>query len=195
MRRSAGRARRLAPGCLGSGRFARAACVLLLALSTLPALSSLPALAIPAAAQVNVRYVAPERFTDAENRFTSGQPLRVTLAEMTRILEDLGRSRLQPGEILDLAALDIDLAGFEQPSAALPTGLRVVRDATPPRIRLAYTLRQGRRVLAQGEDVVTDINFLLTSNPRFSSGALYYERAVLRDWFARRFPEGRPARD
>ncbi|KAB1071622.1 DUF3016 domain-containing protein [Methylobacterium planeticum] len=141
--------------------------------------------------QVNVRYVAPERFTDAENRFGSGQSLRATLAEMTRILQDLGRRRLLPSETLDLSILDIDLAGFEQPGAILPTGLRVVRDATPPRIRLAYTLRRGRRVLAQGEDIVTDINFLLTSNPRFSSGPLYYERAVLRDWFARSFPEGR----
>ena len=38
-------------------------------------------------------------------------------------------------------------------------------------------------------DTVTDINFLLTSNPRFSTGGLYYERQILRDWFARRFPE------
>lgn len=36
---------------------------------------------------------------------------------------------------------------------------------------------------------MTDINFLLTSNPRFSTGGLYYERQILRDWFARRFPE------
>ena len=46
-------------------------------------------------------------------------------------------------------------------------------DATPPRIRLAYSLRRGGRVVAQGEDTVTAINFLLTSNPRFSTGGLY----------------------
>ncbi|WP_336487754.1 DUF3016 domain-containing protein [Methylobacterium nigriterrae] len=148
----------------------------------------LPGLAGPAAAQVRVLYVAPERFTDAENRIASGQPLRATLAEMTRILEDLGRRRLGSGESLEITVLDIDLAGFEEPGPRIPTVLRVVRDSSPPRIRLAYVLRRGGRVLARGEETLTDINFLLNSNPRFSSGPLYYERALLRDWFARRFP-------
>ena len=102
---------------------------------------------------------------------------------------DLGAARLRPDERLDITVLDVDLAGFDRPGFATPTGLRVVTDATPPRIRLAYSLRRGGRVVAQGEDTVTDINFLLTSNPRFSTGGLYYERQILRDWFARRFPE------
>lgn len=150
-------------------------------------LSALLLAAAPAAAQpVSVRYVAPERFTDAENRFGSGQSLRVTLSEMTRIFEELGR-RLPPGDNLAVSVLDIDLAGYERPAAALPQSVRVVQDFTPPRIRLAYTLRRNGRVAAQGEEIVTDINFMLTANPRFSSGGLYYERAVLRDWFVRRF--------
>lgn len=152
--------------------------------------SAVPARAQPAAqAQVTVRYAAPEQFTDAENRFGSGQPLRVTLAELTRIFTDLGTARLRPDERLDITVLDVDLAGFDRPGFATPTGLRVVTDATPPRIRLAYSLRRGGRAVAQGADTVTDINFLLTSNPRFSTGGLYYERQILRDWFARRFPE------
>jgi hypothetical protein len=147
-----------------------------------------PLAAGPAAAEVQVRYAAPERFTDAENRFGSGQPLRITLAELTRIFRDLGAARLRPGERLDITVLDVDLAGIERPGFAAPTGPRVVTDATPPRIRLAYTMRRGGGIVAQGEDTVTDINFLLTSNPRFSTGGLYYERQILRDWFARRFP-------
>ena len=142
----------------------------------------------PATAQVRVRFVAPERFTDAENRYGSGQPLRATLAEMTRILEDLGRSCLRAGESLDITVLDIDLAGIDRPGFGAPSGIRVVTDASPPRIRLAYVLRRGGRVIAQAEDSITDINFLLTSNPRFASGGLYYERRLLQDWFARRFP-------
>lgn len=143
----------------------------------------------PAAAQqVAVRYVAPERFTDAENRFGSGQTLRVTLAEMTRIFEESGRWHLAPGDALAVTVLDIDLAGFERPSFSAPQGVRVVTDAAPPRIRLAYALRRGGRVTARGAETLTDINFLLTANPRFATGGLYYERALVRDWFARRFP-------
>ena len=144
--------------------------------------------AAPASADVQVRYAAPERYTDAENRFASGQPLRVTLTELTRIFQDLGSPRLRPGERLDVTVLDIDLAGFDRPGFSTPTGIRVVTDATPPRIRFTYALRRGGRIIAQGEETVTDINFLLTSNPRFSTGGLYYERQLLRDWFARRFP-------
>ncbi|TXM76434.1 DUF3016 domain-containing protein [Methylobacterium sp. WL12] len=147
------------------------------------------ALAGPAVAEVGVRYVAPERFTDAEDRWgASGRSLRTTLAEMTRIFQELGSRRLGPDESLDVTVLDIDLAGYEQPGFGTPGGLRVVQDSTPPRIRFAYALRRGRRVVASGEDTATDINFMLTANPRFATGGLYYERAVLRDWFARRFP-------
>lgn len=153
----------------------------------LAALSGL-AFAGPATAEVGVRYMAPERFTDAEDRWGSGPSLRITLAEMTRILEELGDRRLGAGERLDITVLDIDLAGYERPGFGTPNGVRVVQDSTPPRIRLAYVLRRGNRVIASGEDTVTDINFMLTANPRLSTGGLYYERAVLRDWFARRFP-------
>ncbi|GJD51251.1 hypothetical protein OPKNFCMD_4004 [Methylobacterium crusticola] len=142
----------------------------------------------PAAAQpVRVRYVAPERFTDAETRFGSGPSLATTLSGMTRILEQLGQARLRPGESLELSVLDIDLAGIDRPGFGAPTGARIVTDATPPRLRLAYVLRRSRKVVRRGEETITDINFLLASNPRFSSGSLYYERALLRDWFAKRF--------
>ena len=145
-----------------------------------------PLLAGPAIAQVSVRYVAPERFTDAEDR--SGLPLRVTLGGLTRILEELGRTRLSPGESLDISVLDVDLAGFERPGPPPSGSLRVVTDATPPRIRFAYVLRRGGRAVARGEEALSDISFLLTSNPRLSTGPLYYERILLRDWFAKRFP-------
>ncbi|MBX9934856.1 MAG: DUF3016 domain-containing protein [Methylobacterium sp.] len=144
--------------------------------------------ATAATAQVQVRYVAPEHFTDAENRRGSGLTLRATLSEMTRILEQLGQAHLRPGESLELTVLDIDLAGFERSAASSLQGLRIVNDVTPPRIRLAYALRRRGRIVSQGEESISDINFLLNFNSRLSTGGLYYERAVLKEWFAKRFP-------
>lgn len=164
--------------------------ILAFVLGTAPAAAQTPAGSTGA---VRVTYVAPERFTDAENDFGSGLPLRVTLAGMTQILEQLGQARLHPGESLDLSVLDIDLAGFDRPSFGASPGFRVVTDATPPRIKLAYVLRRGGRVVAHGTDDVTDIDFPLTANPRLSTGPLYYERAALRGWFAKRFPTSRDA--
>lgn len=142
-----------------------------------------------ATAQVNVRFVEPERYTDAENRLGSGLTLRVTLGEIRRILEGLGRF-LPAGRSLAIDVIDIDLAGFERPGINGPFGLRVVSDVTPPRFRLRYVLSEGRRRLAHGEEVVTDINFLLRAS-RFSNGTFDHERDLLRDWFRRRFIEER----
>lgn len=166
----------------------------------LGAVALLAALAapLPALAQVqgnvNVRFVAPERYTDAENRSGSGLSLRVTLAEMRRLFESLGNRVLAPGQSLDIDVLDIDLAGFDQPGANAPFGLRVVNDVTPPRFRLRYVLREGRRTVLSAEEAVSDLNFL-TRYARSSSGqTFYYERELLRDWFQARIGERRPPR-
>lgn len=156
----------------------------------------LPALALSftanaAAAQVSVRFVEPERYTDAENRLGSGLSLRVTLGEIRRIIEGFGRD-LPAGRTLTVDVLDIDLAGIERPSANVPFGLRVVSDITPPRFRLRYVLSEGRRRITAGEEAVTDPNFLLRAS-RHANGTFAYERDLLRDWFRRRIVEGRPA--
>ncbi|MGH1570449.1 hypothetical protein ACRAWG_06960 [Methylobacterium sp. P31] len=67
--------------------------------------------------------------------------------------------------------------------------MRIVTEATPPRIRLAHTVRDGVRIRARGADAVTDVNVRLTARPRFSTGGLYYARRILRDRFTRRFPD------
>ncbi|WP_246733115.1 DUF3016 domain-containing protein [Methylobacterium sp. BTF04] len=144
-----------------------------------------------AVAQVTVRFVAPERYTDAGNRFGSGLPLQGTLGEIRRIFEELGRRGLPPGRALAVEILDIDLAGAERPGANIPFGVRVVSDVTPPRFRLRYVLTEGRRKIDAAEEVVTDINFLMRAT-RLSNGAFDYERDLLRDWFRTRIVDARP---
>ncbi|WP_232630985.1 DUF3016 domain-containing protein [Methylobacterium sp. Leaf118] len=159
-------------------------------------LALLGALAIPgpALAQVSVRFVEPERYTDAQNRFGSGVSLRVTLAEMRRLFETLGNRVLAPGQSLDIAVLDIDLAGMDQPGANAPFGLRVVNDVTPPRFHLRYALREGRRTVLSAEETVSDLNFLMRYARASSGQTFFYERELLRDWFQARIAERRPPR-
>ncbi|CAO4176412.1 DUF3016 domain-containing protein [Methylorubrum populi] len=164
-----------------------------------PALALLAALAVsviasPATAQVRVTFVAPERYTDADNRFGSGLSLRAVLAEMRRLFESLGQRALAPGQTLDIAVLDIDLAGIDRPSFSMPQGLRVVTDITPPRFRLRYALKERGRTLLAAEETVSDINFLLRANRLSSGQPFFYEREVLRDWFRDRIVERRPPR-
>jgi hypothetical protein len=149
--------------------------------------------ASPAAAQVRVTFVAPERYTDAQNRFGSGPSLRVVLAEMRRLFETLGDAVLAPGQALDIAVLDIDLAGLDQPSFGAAQGVRVVTDITPPRFRLRYALKERGRTVLAAEETVSDINFLLRATRLSSGQTFFYEREVLRDWFQARFVQRRPS--
>ncbi|CAO4146562.1 hypothetical protein LPLAFNJD_LOCUS2226 [Methylorubrum aminovorans] len=160
------------------------------ALALLAALTAFAA--SPAVAQVRVTFVAPERYTDAQNRFGSGPSLRVVLAEMRRLFETLGNPVLAPGQTLDIAVLDIDLAGLDQPSFGPAQGVRVVTDITPPRFRLRYALKERGRTVLAAEEAVSDINFLLRANRLSSGQAFFYEREVLRDWFQARFVQRRP---
>ncbi len=140
----------------------------------------------PAAAQVRVRYAPVIGFSDIGSPVSAGLSSHGTLRELARIIEDLGRARLRPGETLDVTILDVNRAGFQR-GPGVADGPRIVSDATPPRIRLAYVLRRDGRIIARDEEELRNPNFLLTGNPRASSGPLYYERELLRDWFDDRF--------
>lgn len=148
--------------------------------------------ALPAAAQVRVEFVEPQRYTDADNRFGSGPSLRVTLAEIRRLIEQNGARVLKPSESLSIEVLDIDLAGMDRMGGAMPYGLRVVTDVTPPRFRFRYILKERGRIVFATTESFSDINFL-TRHARMSGGAsFHYERELLRDWFQARIALRRP---
>ena len=145
-----------------------------------------------AAAQIRVEFIEPQRYTDAENRFGSGLSLRVTLAEIRRLLEQYGGRVLKPGESLSIDVLDIDLAGMDRMSGAMPYGVRVVTDITPPRFRLRYVLKERGRTMLSATETVSDLNFMMRY-ARLSGGAsFHYERELLRDWLQARIALRRP---
>ncbi|WP_284266303.1 DUF3016 domain-containing protein [Bradyrhizobium iriomotense] len=135
----------------------------------------------PGLAGVKVRFINPERYTDADS--FGGASREVTLAEFRAYLETLGRRLLAPGQNLSIDVLDIDLAGQDEPRGR-GTEVRVMRDVTPPRIKLRYTLSGGGRRTTSGEDDLSDMNYLMNSSGRLS-GRYGYEKALLDDWFRR----------
>ncbi len=141
-------------------------------------------------AALSVRFVAPERYTDAGNRYGSGPTLQATLGEIERILRDLGRRGLAANEALRIEVLDIDLAGQMLPSPGTGQFVRVVSDVTPPRFRLRYGLTQGGRTVLSAEEAVSDLTFLMRARP--GQGAFVYERDLLRSWFEARIVRRQP---
>ena len=146
----------------------------------------------PASASVNVRFVDPERFTDAgSNGFRSADA--GVLAEIKTHLQRLGGRFLAPGQNLTIDILDIDRAGMDEPWRGGSMGdVRIMRGVTPPRIKLRYVLNEKGKRARSGEETLTDLNYQMNPSARFGGDRLVYEKALLDDWFRRMFPRDRP---
>lgn len=141
----------------------------------------------PAGGEFAVRFVEPERYTDARLDTYYGADARV-LRIIEQHLQSLANHCLDPGQVLEIRVLDIDLAGKQEWWNRLGTyDLRVMREITWPRIDIAYTLR-GRTDIVEAREQITDMNYLWNSAyVRGDSMPLPYERAMLTSWFQRKF--------
>lgn len=141
-----------------------------------------------AAGELQVRFIEPERFTDARLDPSYGSSPRL-LHIIEQHLQGLADRCLGPSQALEIRVLDIDLAGRQEwwhRSGA--SDLRVMREITWPRIHLAYTLRRDKADVVEARELVSDMNYLWNSaSVRGDSVPLPYERAMLTRWFEGRF--------
>ncbi len=140
-------------------------------------------------AGVQVRFINPERYTDAGSFGATSR--EATIAVFRAHLQKLGERLLAPGQTLTIDILNIDLAGDYEPWRRNLSDVRIMRDITPPSIKLRYILTEkGRRPL-RGEETLTDINYQMNVPARLSSDRYAYEKALLDDWFRRNFASRR----
>jgi hypothetical protein len=141
------------------------------------------------AGEARVEFVAPERFTDAsvtgDHRIGPEEP---TLRELADHLRHLAQHGLPEGQLLDVQVTDIDLAGRYDPLRLGARDTRIVRGVDWPRITLRYSLRAGDRVLGAGDEVLQDQAFEFRAGRSQPGGRLFFEKAMLDDWFQKRFP-------
>ena len=88
------------------------------------------------------------------------------------------------GYSLTIEVLDIDLAGYLDWRYAQQ--VRVIRDATWPRMTLQYELRHGDEVVASAQERISNMNFGWGVNLYGPSDRLRYEKVMIDDWFGRR---------
>lgn len=143
-------------------------------------------------ASVSVDFVRPEKFRDPD--FRSSSERNRLVAEFRSYFEKLAGRYLKKGQVLQIDVLDIRLAGQYEPWRPYFDDVRILRDSTPPRFKLRYKLTEGGRVLARGEEVVSDLNYLWSSSGRSAMERHPYEKEMLRDWFRKRFVKLQPAR-
>lgn len=136
------------------------------------------------AGTVQVRFVEPERYSDAGSRLGEAEQVRIELAAL---FERLGASKLGADRVLEIDVLDVDLAG--EPSRMPRHGdPRIVRGrADWPRIVLRYRLRAGDQVLTSGQEQVQDLDYLASARGLREGEPLRYETRMLERWFSQRF--------
>lgn len=136
------------------------------------------------AATVQVSFEHPERFSDAG----TGRDAERVRSVISQHLQSLGEAQLPAQQTLSVTVTDIDLAGEIWPWRGRFGDVRVMgRQVDWPRIALRYTLSEGDRVLAQGEDRVADMAYLMRPVRHRFMDPLPYEQRMLGEWFARRF--------
>ena len=143
-------------------------------------------LALPAAAAMagaTVTFVHPEQYMDMPfSAIDRDQILRELSDHFSKMA-----ARLPAGQELSIEVLDVDLAGHLRPSARGGTDIRILKGGADwPRISLRYTLSEGGKVLATGQDDLSDMNYMYHHNRYFSSESLRYEKNMIDDWFDKR---------
>ena len=109
--------------------------------------------------------------------------------EIKADLNRLGARYLDSRDRLRITILDIDRAGFDMSSRG-PSRIRVLNGATWPKIRLRYRLERNHKIVAAGEEMLSDQYYLAHPGAGLSTDALRYEKAMLADWFREKFGAG-----
>ena len=143
---------------------------------------------LAAGAAVDVTFEAPEHYRDAglyrDYGTTADAP---ALRHLRQHLEELGDEMLPESASLFVTVVDVDLAGRFEWWQGHAYDVRILRDVTWPSISLRYQLKEGDRVIAEGEETVSDMTYLQTTPAGLSRDPLRYEKAMLSDWFRARF--------
>lgn len=139
-----------------------------------------------ARAEVTVSFLQADRYTDVGDYRDDAER---NLQALARHLATLGTRCLAQDETLEFEIFDVDLAGRQEWWHRDAYDLRVMREVTWPRIDLRYIRRDAAgTVLDERREQVADVTYLWRSGyVRSDADALPYEKAMLRDWFERRF--------
>jgi hypothetical protein len=148
----------------------------------------------PAYAAVDVAFVAPDGYSDGGSKSDLlDLPTRATVEREIRAhLVGLGERNLGPNQSLKIEILDIDLAGRRDVLGAGARDIRVHDQATPPRIKLRFSLEENGKTIASGEDTLMDPLYLNSIARPSNSDPLRYERPMLTKWFLARIVERKP---
>lgn len=147
---------------------------------------------------VAVQWTDPAAFSDLRfsgNRWEARRGNWV--AQIAEHVRRRAERELPAGATLDVTIRDIRRAGMYEPWRGTQLDhVRIIRDQYPPRIDLAFVLRDASgNVIADGERELRDMGFLNRPSATMSSDALRYEKQLIDDWLRRELRAPVAARD
>lgn len=145
-------------------------------------LASLTLVAVAAQADVTVNFVNPEKFSDIRDKDGFQQPAVLKDIEAHLVAE---AQKVLPGRNVRFDVTDVDLAGEIEPVGRRAQWLRVMRSVTSPAMTLKYEVRDGDKVVAQGEAKLRDMDYQNGFNTFSDSDPLRYEKRMIDRWMER----------
>lgn len=137
------------------------------------------------AVTVNVTAEDAEKHRDIRlTHATEEKSLDIVLDELRQGLERSAKRYLAEGQTLDIHFTNIDLAGEFEPWRTGPAyDIRWVKDIYIPRLDFTFNLTDADgTVVAEGEESLRDMAFMLRASTNFLRGVTYYENHMLNDW-------------
>lgn len=141
------------------------------------------------AAQVTVRFVSPEKFTDVKDEFAdSGRNRDWVLGELKTQIESQARNYLAAGQSLEVQVTDVDLAGDFEPWQGINFDrIRMIKEIYPPRMTLEFRLTDAEgKVVAGGKRSLQNLGYLMSITMP-TNDPLRYDKELLRDWMRQEF--------
>ena len=148
-----------------------------------------PALAATAfaanAGTVTVSFIRAVDYADAGSNPWDGD---ANLKILAGHLYKLGQAALPEDQVLKIDVLELELAGTVVLSRPKSIATRIlVGGADWPQVHLRYTLEQGGKTIASGDEWISDRDYMHGLAQKPDSGRLYYEKRMLGNWFRARF--------
>ena len=138
--------------------------------------------------RVEVRYVHPEKFTDAGRYWDGDRSREVILAALAGHIERRAAQLLPEGQRLAVSISDLDMAGAYEPWRRNLGDIRVFRDIYPARIDLSFQLTAADgSVLRRGERRLLDMAWGFGA-VGYRDDPLRHEKALLDGLLERELP-------
>ncbi len=139
--------------------------------------------------RVYVTFVAPEKFTDVKDDWSSSEGYRDgVLAELKRLIETTAPAFVAEGQRLEIMVTDVDLAGeFEPAQGPDFNHIRILREIYPPRMKVEFRLLgTDGQVVSEGKRHLRQLGYLMTlAQPTYDP--LRYDKDLIRTWLRQEF--------